>query len=293
MKLVKLLVSVILPNYNHALYLDERLNSIFNQTYQNIEVIILDDASTDHSLELLEVYRNHPKVSHFVVNKKNTGSPFKQWKKGLELAKGGIIWIAESDDFCDLDFLESQIKLLRDENIAVSVAKTIVVDSKGKKVKEARHHVFPEKDTENTLKSSEILKIPILNVSSLCFKAEIINQSVFFFANFNIIGDRVFYQEHFLSKFLTKNTTTNSYFRRHDNSVSNFNKKSMLYKKRFFQENLKFINYEYQLNHVDKFLFNTYLEKFFNKLRNHSSKKDKFSFVYFYIFMLYKFSVKY
>ena len=75
------LVSIILPNYNHAPYLQERLDSIFGQTHQNFEVIILDDASTDESLSILKPYQAHPKVSHFVLNKKNSGSPFKQWKK--------------------------------------------------------------------------------------------------------------------------------------------------------------------------------------------------------------------
>ena len=107
---MSVLISIILPNYNHAIYLIDRLDSIFNQTYQNFEVIILDDASTDDSLAILNMYRNHPKVSNFIRNEKNTGSPFKQWAKGLRLAKGDLIWIAESDDDCDLNFLESQVK---------------------------------------------------------------------------------------------------------------------------------------------------------------------------------------
>ena len=116
------LISVILPNYNHANYLEERLDSILNQTYTNFELIILDDASNDKSLSILEKYKKHKKVSHFIINKKNTGSPFLQWKKGLELARGEFIWIAESDDFCELNFLETQVKYL--ENASISVAKT-------------------------------------------------------------------------------------------------------------------------------------------------------------------------
>ena len=53
---------VIIPNYNHALYLQERLDSVFNQTYQDFEVIILDDCSTDNSREIIEKYANNPKV---------------------------------------------------------------------------------------------------------------------------------------------------------------------------------------------------------------------------------------
>lgn len=100
------LVSIVVPNYNHYSYLQQRLESIFNQTYQNFEVILLDDCSTDASVQLLKSYENHPKVSSFIVNTTNSGSPFKQWQKGFELAKGDYIWIAESDDYCDIDFIE-------------------------------------------------------------------------------------------------------------------------------------------------------------------------------------------
>lgn len=103
------LVSVIVPNYNHANYLEQRLNTVFNQTYQNFEVIILDDKSTDNSLEVIDRYKNNPHVSQILVNEGNAGSPFKQWDKGINLAKGKFIWIAESDDYNELTFLEELI----------------------------------------------------------------------------------------------------------------------------------------------------------------------------------------
>ena len=103
------LVSVIVPNYNHARYLEQRLDTVFNQTYQNFEVIILDDKSTDNSLEVINKYQDNPHLAQIVVNEQNTGSPFKQWDKGINLAKGELIWIAESDDYNELTFLEELI----------------------------------------------------------------------------------------------------------------------------------------------------------------------------------------
>lgn len=108
-------VSVIVPNYNYARYLRTRIESILAQTYQDFELILLDDASTDDSLEILEYYGKCPKVSVCEINKKNTGSPFLQWKKGIDLSQGDYIWIAESDDFADIHFLETAVRLL-DEN---------------------------------------------------------------------------------------------------------------------------------------------------------------------------------
>lgn len=72
-------VSVIVPNYNHHKFLNARLDSILKQTYQNFEIIILDDCSTDENRDIIELYRNHPKVSHIIHNTKNSGSTFIQW----------------------------------------------------------------------------------------------------------------------------------------------------------------------------------------------------------------------
>ena len=103
------LVSVIIPNYNHALYLDERIQSVLNQSYGRFEVIILDDLSKDNSREVMEKYRDHPHVSHIVYNTENSGSTFKQWAKGFALAKGELIWIAESDDSCSPELLQKLV----------------------------------------------------------------------------------------------------------------------------------------------------------------------------------------
>lgn len=105
----KPLVSVIIPNYNHARYLEQRLDSVFGQTYPNFEVIILDDCSADNSLEVISRYKDNPHLAQIVVNETNSGSTFKQWDKGIQLAKGEIIWIAESDDFCELNLLEELV----------------------------------------------------------------------------------------------------------------------------------------------------------------------------------------
>lgn len=125
------LISIIVPNYNHYIYLQQRLESIFNQTYQNFEVIILDDCSDDASVQLLKTYANHSKVSHLIINKQNSGSPFKQWQKGIELAKGDYIWIAESDDHCDFTFLENLVQFLTPE-IVLAYCGSLTIDSASK-----------------------------------------------------------------------------------------------------------------------------------------------------------------
>lgn len=123
------LISVIVPNYNHEKYLVQRLESIFNQTYSNFEVILLDDCSTDKSREILLKYAKNPKVSHYIFNEVNSGNTFLQWRKGINLAKGNFLWIAESDDFCDLNFLDTIVKSFLDNNqIVLSYCQSNKVD---------------------------------------------------------------------------------------------------------------------------------------------------------------------
>ena len=105
------LISVIIPNYNHAKFLDIRIDSILNQTFRDFELIILDDASTDNSTEIIEKYSNHPQISSIMLNEKNSGSPFVQWAKGINVARGEYIWIAESDDSADVEFLEKILEM--------------------------------------------------------------------------------------------------------------------------------------------------------------------------------------
>jgi glycosyltransferase involved in cell wall biosynthesis len=98
------LFSVIIPNYNHASWLKERIDSVLHQNFTDFEIIILDNHSTDGSAAIIEQYRTHPKVSHIIFNEQNSGRPVTQWQKGIGLAKGNWIWIAESDDIADPGF---------------------------------------------------------------------------------------------------------------------------------------------------------------------------------------------
>lgn len=123
-------VSVIVPNYNYARYLRQRLDSILAQSAQDMELIILDDASTDESLSVIAEYTHIPFV-RVVRNERNSGSVFRQWRKGLELARAGIVWIAEADDACDPDFLERLLPTFSDPSIVMAACASRVIDENG------------------------------------------------------------------------------------------------------------------------------------------------------------------
>ena len=125
-------VSVIIPNYNHRQFLQQRIESVLNQTFQDFELIILDDCSKDNSKEIIEKYRDHPKVDHIIYNQQNSGNTFAQWKKGISIAAGEFIWLAESDDYADSDFLKKMIPLIsNNKNVGVIYSNSSVVDEKG------------------------------------------------------------------------------------------------------------------------------------------------------------------
>ncbi len=120
-------ISVIIPNYNHADFLQQRIDTVLNQTYRDFEVILLDDASTDGSAAILNSYRDHEKVSHVVINQQNSGNTFVQWQRGLALATGDYVWIAESDDYCSPDLLEELVSLVdSQENVSVAFCNSII-----------------------------------------------------------------------------------------------------------------------------------------------------------------------
>lgn len=126
-------VSVIVPSFNHYDYLIERLDSIFNQSYQDYEVIIIDDLSTDSSIDILNKYKNHPRVKYFIINEVNSGSGYKSWYKGISLAESKYIWIAETDDFSDLNFLSETVQILENnEDVALVFTASNYIDKKGK-----------------------------------------------------------------------------------------------------------------------------------------------------------------
>ncbi len=123
-------VSVIIPNYNHARYLRKRIDSVLGQTYQDFEVILLDDCSTDNSREILASYSGDRRVT-VEFNMENSGSVFKQWNKGVRMARGRYIWIAESDDYADTGFLAQMVSILdgqREVTLAYCRSRTVGED---------------------------------------------------------------------------------------------------------------------------------------------------------------------
>jgi hypothetical protein len=126
-------ISVVVPNYNYAHHLSARLSSIFNQTYPVHEIIVLDDCSTDESVDLIKVIAAEWRRDvRLIVNGKNSGSVFKQWRKASEVATGDYIWIAEADDDSDPRFLERLAeKLINSSGTVLAFSDSRAIDASG------------------------------------------------------------------------------------------------------------------------------------------------------------------
>ncbi|MBD2766428.1 glycosyltransferase [Hymenobacter sp. BT664] len=126
-------VSIIIPNFNHAQYLSQRIESVLGQTWQDFEVILMDDCSQDTSRSIIDAYAAKDSRIRVIYNEANSGSTFKQWNKGIRLAQGDYVWIAESDDVADPRFLEallSKLEVYPDAGLAYCDSWSI--DSQGK-----------------------------------------------------------------------------------------------------------------------------------------------------------------
>jgi glycosyltransferase involved in cell wall biosynthesis len=106
-------ISVIIPAYNASSYIVETIESVLNQTYQNIEIIVVDDGSTDDTVAI--VNERFPSVSIF--HQENSGGCSSPRNKGIELATGAFINVFDADDRMLPDKLESQMAFLESNPI--------------------------------------------------------------------------------------------------------------------------------------------------------------------------------
>lgn len=244
-------VSVIIPNYNHAPYLDQRIQSVLNQTYENFEVIILDDCSPDNgaSKAVIEKYRSNPHVSNIVYNETNAGSPYKQWHKGAKLAKGELLWIAESDDYSDEHFLEVLVPSFSNNNVSVAFCRSILFNEKG-----IIGRSYPADIEERVYRGEEfirkycIMKTGIVNASSAIFTKDSFLSISDIYTTFKGAADKLFWvliAEKGDIAFVEK---PYNYFRQHSDSTS-----AMLTMTGFNQiEDIKFYNYLCEKGHILK-----------------------------------------
>jgi glycosyltransferase involved in cell wall biosynthesis len=233
-------VSVVIPNYNHTAYLRQRIDSVLGQTFQDFEVILMDDCSTDESRAILSKYATDPRV-RIVFNEINSGSPFKQWKKGIALARGQYIWIAESDDYAEETLLAVLVSRLdADSNIALCNCRSWRVTADAKII----GHLVPESPAFDISRWKEdfcsdgreecerylVYCCTVLNASSVLFRKEIYDRVAGVDQTMRMCGDWKLWAAMALEgKIAHVGGKPLNYYREHDASATNTSLRSGVY----------------------------------------------------------------
>lgn len=229
-------VSVIVPNYNYARYIEARLASVASQTIQPYELIVLDDASTDDSVARIRRFLAGTSIpSHLVVNEENSGSVFRQWQRGVEMARGDYVWIAEADDLADPEFLETLLPSFERPDVVMSYCQSRQMDSDGNVLCEHYLDYVADIDAERWTKPyvadgrEEIaralfLKNTIPNVSGVIFRREPLHKTLVAHADeimsFRNAGDWVAYLRLLENGAVAFSPRSLNSHRRHQSSVT-------------------------------------------------------------------------
>lgn len=226
------LVSIIVPNYNHAKYLEQRLDSIYSQTYSRYEVILLDDCSTDNSREILDAYAGkHSDNTRVCYNDTNCGRIFEQWNRGMRMAHGELIWIAESDDYCEKNFLEEMVKPFAYDSVRLAFARSVFM-REGEQIwttEEYLHdltHFRWDKPfymtAHNMVRFGFAQHNMIPNVSSAVFRnlGDIPKETIELCSGMKLSGDWIFYLSTMQGGVVSYTNATTNYYRVHEKSTS-------------------------------------------------------------------------
>lgn len=228
------LVTVIVPNYNHSAFLRERLDSIYAQTYTNIQVILLDDLSSDDSRAILTEYaERYPDTTQCAFNEVNSGGVFNQWKKGLSLARGELIWIAESDDYCTANFLAENVHNFSNEAVMLSYARSVfVTGTPAREVWSTEEYLsflgfdfWQQAFTKSAhwlVNNCFALKNIVPNVSSAVFRnpRDLALMDDKAWTGLKVCGDWVFYLNLVRGGLVAYTPAATNYYRQHDNNTS-------------------------------------------------------------------------
>lgn len=171
------LISIIMPVYNSEKYLERAIESIINQTYTNWELICINDASTDGSLEILKKYINE-KIKVKSLDK-NSGTAIAR-NEALKMAQGRYITYLDSDDYYDSKKLEKQIKFMIENNYAFTFTAYAFVNKVGKVTRITIPHKLTYK---------EYMKNTKLTTNAIMIDTKKINKNNLYMENLKIAED--------------------------------------------------------------------------------------------------------
>lgn len=223
-------VTVVVPNFNHENFLRQRIESILAQSYQDYELLLLDDASTDNSRDILMEYSDRPNV-RLLFNETNSGSAFKQWNVGFREACGEYVWIAESDDYAEPEFLDTLVSALESHpETGIACCRSWIVDKNGQTHGIAEQTCFdPETfrkwdvdhvgEGKTECAESLILRNFVLNASAVLFRKSVVESVGYADDTLRLAGDWKLYGEMLMQSDIAFVSPVLNYFRKHETNV--------------------------------------------------------------------------
>jgi glycosyltransferase involved in cell wall biosynthesis len=204
------LISVIIPVYNCEKYIKYAIESVFKQNYSNIEIIVINDGSTDHTLAVIQQFKDRIRI----ITQENRGQAVAR-NTGIKQAKGSIIGFLDSDDLWPDNHIECMLPYLTEDSCFDTV----------------RGQIKLVKTIENEIiEISEIVSIPALT-GALLFKASVFEKIGLFDETMREGEDTDWFVRFNSSSCKEKKITeTTLFYRRHDNNMTNsseFIKKSL------------------------------------------------------------------
>lgn len=165
------LVSVIIPTYNRGRLILDSINSVLNQTYKNIELIVVDDCSTDNTEEILKSI-NDSRIK-YVKLEKNSGACIAR-NKGIELSTGKFIAFNDSDDLWITTKLEKQLCFLKNYNADIVICKMECRTPENNFI-----HNFPNIEFDRKISYKDLLKYNSASTQTIFGKTDCFKEIIF------------------------------------------------------------------------------------------------------------------
>ena len=231
-------MSAIVPNYNYARYLQDRLETVTAQTLPLYELIVLDDCSSDNSLHMIQEFLTQCDVPcRLEINERNSGSVFRQWQKGAVMARGDLVWIAEADDLAEPEFLERLILFFENPEVVLAYSQSKQIDENDNLL--ANDYLAYTNDVgdywrqnyvvngKEEIKRALCIKNTIPNVSGVLFRrstlVHILNDAAADMIEMKVAGDWVLYLRLAASGKVAYHARSMNVHRRHLASVTKVN----------------------------------------------------------------------
>lgn len=241
------LISIITPVYNSEEYIEDCIQSVLSQTYQNWELLLIDDCSSDNSINIIEQYLDDPRIKLF-KNKSNL-KPALTRNVGINNARGDYITFLDSDDFWSKNRLLNQLTFMLNNKIHMSHGNFYFCDENGKVIKQI---ITDKKISYKTLLKGNQFRMPTMMLSR-----EIIEG--YFFENIRH-EDYAFFLECLKRvKYSFSYENSDSYYRIRNSSVSSNKLKSAIWTFKIYYQHQK-INILLSIYYFCFYAFNGFLK---------------------------------